>query len=527
MFIGGLGSFGMLGGCRLIGGAQIAANKRVYDYWCTWGIQNGMVKDTAAGDVSKTAGDQGAAAARDNINSGLIFGKNGWANFFPEHRDGLYMMLDDGWDVTTGQAPGKDISVFGSLEPDPVRFGFFGSTPAERLRGINMELRDRGWRGAGLWIACQLPGDRYGVTLNLDQKRRDEIKRKLEASAAAGIGYWKVDWGVYGGKTEYRRAISEIKNQVYPELIVEHAPLGCGVFNDFDPVKGTGSGRRPVKVQKGDLERLAYSDVIRIYDMLGPVEYASAIDRVAYYSKGAEEVGSSVVLNVEDNPILGAVLSHGFGVMRYPQPSAASSVVVGAQGMAEVDRALAWRDFAPVYGADRKQPTLVSEDRISAECVFGKEGWLKSAWGKMVKQNAPAVLSRGTPLPEVTVAGSVRPFVFAARHPNGALALGVLPPLGIGKSRTPKADIVFRSPAVAGVPFAVFGRPGSVIMPFMGSIGKIFASDLNGGERHDITASVKRQGNTLVFDGETLARIGSEKTPVGDVSEPGVLVAFD
>lgn len=527
MFIGGLGSFGMLGGCAFdngIFGSRAAADRQVFDYWCTWGVQNGLVREKAANDPLKAAGEQGASAARDNLNAELIFGKNGWADYFPGRRAGLYMMLDDGWDVSTGQTKSRDISVFGSLEPDPVRFGVFGDTPAKRLYGINAALRDRGWRGAGLWVSCQLPGDRYGAPFKLDERRRDALKRKVEASAAAGIGYWKVDWGVHHSNTEYRRAISEVKNEVYPELIVEHAPIGCGVFNHYDPAKGVGTGRLPARVSEADLARLAFSDVIRIYDMLGPVEYASAVERIAYYSRGAEQCGSSVVLNVEDNPVLGAVLGHAFGIMRYPRIGSAGSVVVGAKGIAEVERAIAWRAHAPVYGADRSHPTLVSDERISAEYVFGEEGWFKAAWGKKVVQNAPAALARGTPLPEVTTAGSARPFVVASRHPNGALALGVLPPLGLGKADTPATDVVFRSPVAAGVPFAVFGRTASVTVPSVGEIRRVFAEDLAGGERHDITGSVRRGGGALTIDGETLARIGSESAR--DTSQPGALVSF-
>ena len=62
--------------------------------WCTWGIQNGIggeqaekVRETVKREIA-FEGDQGGGAdfARSCINEDLIFGENGWANFWPEIR---------------------------------------------------------------------------------------------------------------------------------------------------------------------------------------------------------------------------------------------------------------------------------------------------------------------------------------------------------------------------------------------------------------------------------------------------------
>ena len=241
-FIGGMGSLAALAPFeRCWALAQADAANRVYDYWCTWGVQNGLVAARARRDPSATAGDQGARGARENIDEKLIFGPDGWAEFFPHSRAGLYMMLDDGWDVAHGVHPNTQMDKFGSLEPAADRFGSFGDTPEKRLAGINRALKDRGWRGAGLWVAAQ----------NFDE-------RKLEASAKAGIGYWKVDWGRQAASNAYRRQISELKSRIYPELIVEHMPLSGSVFNDWDPAKGTGSGRMADVPPAAIVERMSY-----------------------------------------------------------------------------------------------------------------------------------------------------------------------------------------------------------------------------------------------------------------------------
>ena len=506
-FIGGLVATAALPRCWAI--PQVGGSDRVYDYWCTWGVQNGMVASRAQRDASATAGDQGARGARENIDERLVFGPGGWADFFPSSRAGLYMMLDDGWDVAHGVHPNAQMEKFGSLEPAADRFGSFGDTPERRLAGINRSLRDRGWRGAGLWVAAQ----------NFDE-------RKLEASARAGIGYWKVDWGRQSGSNAYRRRISEAKRHIYPELIVEHMPLTSSVFNDWDPVKGTGSGRMPEVPDGAIVERMSFSDVIRIYDMLGPTETATALERIRYFSRAAELGENGTVLNVEDNPVLGAVLGHAFGLMRYPRPEARHSCTVGSLGIDEVNRALAWRRFAPVFGATATCPTVVSDVRIDASFVFRHgQGWHEGAWGRVVRQSAPAVMARGMKLPEVSCPDALRPFVVASRHPNGALALGVVPPLSQNEMKTPSASVRLDARLEKGMPLGVFGDVTSLTLTDGDPSAKVMARDLLSDADVDITRDAVRMNGMITLPGEALSRIG-KKTGLDDPSCPGVLVRF-
>lgn len=485
-----------------VGGAK---EPTVYDYWCTWGIQNGLVAADAQRDKSATAGDQGARGARERIDEKLIFGADGWADFFPDVRRGLYMMLDDGWDVAHGVHPSDRLDLFGSLDPAPDRFWSFGDTPVKRLAGINRALKDRGWRGAGLWVAAQ-----------------NFTARKLEASAKAGIGYWKVDWGRDGARNDYRRQISETKNRIYPELIVEHMPNRSSVFNDWEPATGDGSGRLPEEPDEAIVARMSFSDVVRIYDMLGPTETATALERIRYYSRAAERGGNGTVLNVEDNPVVGAVLGHAFGLMRYPRADAAQSVTVGATGIDEVNRALAWRRFAPVFGARRDFATVTSAARLTASFVFRRgQGWAADAWGREVRQSAPAVVARGLALPEVTCSAARRPFVLASRNPNGALAVAVLPPLAQNEARTPPADVTLAAALERHVPLGVFGEPKSVTLKDGLGASRVFARDLLGGRVEEITAAVQRREGRATIPGDVLASVGMRTERE---SAPGVLV---
>lgn len=507
-FIRGLGGFAALAPFgRCWANLPVRVSDRVYDYWCTWGVQNGLVASRAQRDVSVTAGDQGARGARENIDEKLVFGPDGWADFFPASRAGMYMMLDDGWDVAHGIHPNAQMDRFGSLEPAADRFGSFGDTPEKRLAGINRALRDRGWRGAGLWVAAQ----------NFDE-------RKLEASARAGVGYWKVDWGRQAASNAYRRRISEAKRRIYPELIVEHMPFHSSVFNDWDPVKGSGRGRKPEEPDGAIVERMSFSDVIRIYDMLGPTETATALERIRYLSRAAELGGNGTVLNVEDNPVLGAVLGHAFGLMRYPRPEARYSCTVGSLGIDEVNRALAWRQFAPVFGATATCPTVVSDARIEASFVFRRgQGWDPGAWEREVCQNAPAVMARGMKLPEVTYLDGRHPFVVASRHPNGALSLGVLAPLSQNEMKTPSASVRLDARLERGVPLGVFGDVESLTLKDADPSAKVKARDLLSDVDEDITRDVVRKNGMITLPGKTLARVG-QKTISGDPSCSGCLV---
>ena len=286
-------------------------------------------------------------------------------------------------------------------------------------------------------------------------------------------------------------------------------------------------GRLADEPSAGDVDRMTFADVVRVYDMLGPVETATVLERVRYYSLAAERGGNGTVLNVEDNPVVGAVLGHSFGLMRYPGAAAGNfvmkSVVVGAVGIDEVKRALAWRRVAPVFGARRDFATTVSRERICASYPFRRgQGWAAFAWGREIHQTAPMVIARGTPLPEVACREEKRPFVLACRHPNGALAVAVLPPLSQNEAPTPRTAVTLAETLACGVPVGVFGEPEAVTLKDgLGSAARLFVRDLLGGRAEEITAAVVRRDGRGTIPGDVLARGRVKST---DGSMPGVLL---
>ena len=246
-FLGGCAGFGglaALGGCAGLR-ADRCAPSAPPNYWCTWATQARLVDANVKSGVLAVPGDQGLPGVRDNLTEAVLFGKDGWAHTqYPSVRGNLYLVLDDGWDVPFGCAPGKDIGAFASCVLDARRFPSFTGTPAARLRALDARIRACGWRGTGLWIACQAFGEN-GRNKFPEERLREELKRKLAASAEAGVAYWKVDWGVRGGEIAYRRMMSELRAAYAPGLQIEHCcppdvPLNGVSFGKGTSVSGTG-----------------------------------------------------------------------------------------------------------------------------------------------------------------------------------------------------------------------------------------------------------------------------------------------
>ncbi|MGN0832335.1 MAG: hypothetical protein ACI4RD_01635 [Kiritimatiellia bacterium] len=440
------------------------------DYWCTWGIQNRLVKQRERANPTLLAGDQGAFAARNNLTEQLIFDAGGWSQRMGVgFRHKLFMLLDDGWDVAFDSLPAKCIERFGALEPYPARFPSMGKTPLARLSAINARLKADGWQGAALWIAAQREGDRHGA---LAPGVEDFYRRRIELSARAGIRYWKVDWGVRSGN-DFRGMVSRLAREICPELMVEHCPLLTFPFNSqrFDAAQNefVGNGRAAVEIDNRDLvERMRFSDVIRTYDVVRPLGSVTTLDRTVDYSRLIDKYGCSTILNVEDAPIIAAVLGHGLGIMR--DIDAAES-----PGTLLVRAVANWRNFAPVYGGRAGYATVASE-RILSERHRFKEGesWLRSAWNHEIMQAAPAIVARGLPLPEVKALENEVPYVLAGRHPGGALSVGTLPRLdAAGRETTPPVAVVVKAALPPETPLALFGAPRKVIVPVCGQVGEL------------------------------------------------------
>lgn len=95
------------------------------------------------------------------------------------------------------------------------------------------------------------------------------------------------------------------------------------------------------------------------------------------------------------------------------------------QRIDEVIRGVRWHRIAEPFGVDGKS-YAIDGNRLEDYWTLGKdETWNKSRpVGSVVKESAPARVSRCMPLVEVSDSTSTdRPFILASRYPNGATAV--------------------------------------------------------------------------------------------------------
>lgn len=494
-------------------------------HWCTWNRQN-AAGALAAADPTELLDSRGAQAARNSIIRGAL---SEWlAEVHPLARRDLLVVLDDGWDVPLPPAETKPW--FGSMAPHPDRFPGSGDAE-ESLRGIVELARNQGWRGAGVWVCVQEP-PRVFPGGAFPAEREAYWAACARRFAAAGATYWKCDWGASSRDEEYRRMLSRIARREAPDLWVEHTVCRWPL-NDWQNNQRLGedlflTGRHT----------LGYSDVFRTYDVLTPLSFPTTLERVALHlADSAIEPQARGLVHCEDEAYLGAVLGCVLGVMRYPLPSElrgrpnpafpprfeAGRAILGAQD--EVARAVRWSRIAPAW-------------RPGGETVLLDPGTLQDTWefrefettfsavvGQTIGQRAPARVSRGLPLPEVTGEGEP-PYVLAARHPSGACAIGTFGRVdAVGGWRVPRAGVTVDLGEGADQ-IGVFGHYGSLTLRIRGA-GKgtrVWAQDLLGTDAEEITLAVRLSEGVIGLPGDLVDRVGLACSTPGDRSEPGLVL---
>lgn len=546
-FMAGAGALAGMGlaGCGTSAGRRLSRARHA-TYWCTWTTQTETLEGHRQTGELKFPGDQGVPGVRDNMNEDILFGPRGWANLFPGYRGDMVFMVDDGWDVPYGAKGGPDgIHSFGSLVPDRERFPSFGvgASDRDRLRAFVRRTEDFGWKGLGVWVACQAYRERFEAPFTLEELKED-LRRKLDEAAYAGVKYWKVDWGVHNFHVWYRRLMSEMKERYYPELVIDH----CRGFNNAvngavdphlrpasDTYRNIGTTGRVFGVPEygpvtRDMEEImSFSDVFRTYDSAHPLTTATMLERAAWELACADKTASRVVINTEDEPLLAAGLGLELSLMRAPvwPGNPVRDVRPRHRRISEDLRCIVWQRDAPAFGSDTPARARHSARSIRESWRFlPGECWFTGEQEIEYFQVAPACVTRGLPLPDVRGAdGGETPYVVGSRHPNGALAFAALPLLDpVRLSRTPRAEARFDAALEPGVPVAVFGTFGTLTLDDRANGGRVLARDLLGGEAVDITAQCRRAAGRVELPGEAIAAIGASRNPPGDDSEPGARV---
>jgi hypothetical protein len=474
------------------------------NYWCTWAVQNYMYgHDLAKLDPRMLEGDSGGKLAHDAMNEAVLFGKDGWVNtFFPKIRKDLFFLLDDGW-----QAGGT-----ATFELDTLKFPSYAGSFESRLQKLNYAIESAGWRSTALWCRNTPGGD-------ADQRLENR-------SETAAIKYWKIDIG----DTAFN--LVRLRNAMRIPLMLEHVHGELPVNGDW---KKDGRFGRQAR-GSNRMEILRHTDVYRTYDVTSILSLPTTLDRLAEMLKGAE--GDSEVhglLNVEDEVYMAAAMGCTMGVMRHPLSGLRPGEDVdlffsgsrqAKRRMDEVARAVRWQRIAPPFSPGFGSVHLSDEILTDTWKFEQGQNWQSELVGATVRQGAPACVTRNIALPEVKSKGD-KPFVFASRFPNGAVAIAAQERTQVGRAWYMPASDVTLSVSDAPGPFGVFGYFDGLTLIFDKSMRgrRILAQDLAGDEALDISNEVETRGNSLRIAGDLVRKVGLYNATVNDVSAPGLVIA--
>lgn len=465
------------------------------DYFCTWNIQ---------GYKANYAGSEDTRAA---INEQSMFGTGdweSWVEFFPEIREDLYFVMDDSWDIpqNVNNVPNDYL---GLVELDSTRFPSFTGTPTECLAKLNEKVKSYGWKGVGGWVCAQ-----QSETAENHDSIDDYWTERLKAAHAAGFDYWKVDWGTECRNDEWRRNLTRLGKIHAPNLYIEHA-----MKNEY----------------------VEFSDVFRTYDVENIIATPVTIQRVANLLMYHAEEGAKGIINCEDEPFIAVGLGCAIGVMRHPYKG---NLPDGRQDFAfppvgrnyknrldEVVRGVRWHRIAEPFGVagDACIDTVKLNDYWQ---VQAEETWVNRNPGDMLRESAPARISRNMPLPEVmAVRADEVPFVMASRYPNGATAV-------VTTERTLGRECVLPLVTVTVQiedlykPIGIFGKYKELVLNFREKVDlssiKVWGQDLAGDRAIDITDRLKAEGHQLTVSGELIQTVGLTDASEGDESLPGMVL---
>ncbi len=454
------------------------------DYFCTWNIQ-GYYSSYAT-----------SAAQKDAVEESQLFGQGrnqNWLGQYAKVRGDLYFLMDEGWDL-----PDEQVMVL------PGRFPSYAAAPQpENFKKLSDAVKQSGWRGLGLWMRA-------------DKKTDDFWTERLRWMQSSGVAYWKVDYGDNSRDEAWRRHLTELGRQTAPDLTIETAMIPHAI---------------------------TFADTYRTYDVDALLSVPQTLGRVANQLQFKAEPPARGLVNCEDEVYLGAALGCSYGVMRH---SFAGNLPSGRQDFVfppltrdlkhctdEVIRAIRWHRIAPAFAVGAN-PVAISSEQLTDNWLFQKDESWRLAAGQQLSETAPAAVTRGLPLPDVTLAsGTVKPFVVASRNPNGAVAVATL-----GRTLCPNpterqwitgdvADVTLQVGQNSG-PIGVFGRYHSLTLIFDKPMTKhrVIAQDLASDIPQDITRLVRATGNKVTIPGAVIDRIGRSAATPGDKSDPGLVLVI-
>ncbi|WP_341225627.1 hypothetical protein [uncultured Arcticibacterium sp.] len=503
------------------------------NYWCTWYWQNYLI---LAGQPVEKA-DAGTVytnpAAREQMNEETIFGEQGMAKIMlPKTRSDYYFVIDHGWQDKSIKKNTFFTSIMDTL--DFPRYAHL--EPKERIKQMNVDIKDIGWKGLGLWVR--------------GNPSEDEMRRMVEWSKYAGIEYWKID----GGDTKHYYA-SKIKNEIYPELTLEHI-TGAGPINPKWDIPGLdlypsiynidekvsqeldASLDKTTQKVEASLKAIKNTDVFRTYDAAPLLVSTTTMQRVHdILVQTAGEPAYKAMLNIQDDCNIAAGLGLLVAVKRHPMNTPrmykGKDLHYQISGdrhvdkrLNEMDRLAYWQRLAPPMSAGYGSYQFSDNNLIDSIVFKDSDTWYKPTYDKMVRQSAPAIMARNIKLPEVKFSG-LAPYVMASKFPDGQLAIATEGRVTPTESWIhPKADITVQQ-AEINKPIGIFGFYKSLTIKFDTELPKnikVLAQDLMSTKALDVSDQIKIGKNSITLSGDLIEKIGTMAADDGDISAPGLVL---
>lgn len=503
------------------------------NYWCTWYWQNYLINKGQEVSNPDPQTIFSNPAAREEMTEENMFGESGMAKIMlPKTRSDYYFVIDHGW-----QDKSIPKNTFFTLIMDTLDFPRYADLePKERIRQMNIDIKALGWKGLGLWV-------RGNVS-------EQEMRKFVDWSKFAKIEYWKID----GGDTKHYYA-SEIKKEVYPELYLEHI-TGAGAVNPKWDQAGLNlypsvynleeavSQKLDASLKKGtekverSLDAIKNTDVFRTYDAAPLLVSSTTMQRI--HDILIQTAGNSeykAFLNIQDDSNIAAALGLLVASKRHPMKTPrmykGKDLHFQISGnrqvdkrLNEMDRFVLWQRIAPPMQAGYGSYFASSYNLVDSIVFQESDTWYKATHGKMVRQSAPAIMSRNIALPEVECKG-LAPYVMASKFSNGAIAIATEGRVMPNQSWIhPKATIKLEEVEI-NKPIGIFGHYESLSLEFVQKLPLnilVYAQDLLSKKAVDITKDVIIKDEILKIPGYLIDEIGTSAGDKGDISAPGMVI---
>ena len=463
------------------------------DYYCTWQTQLYATSDGKP------------EAQRAVIGEKALFDREkpfGWAYFYENVREDLFLVMDDSWDVPL-HAQKAD---FGSLILD--RDKFPQSTDgtknnAEALTRLVEKIKSIGWKGLGGWVCAQ------EAQTDTDDVER-YWKKRLQEAHASGMSYWKVDWGKKGRDADFRRMLSEMGKIYAPGLTIEHAMIP---------------------------QIIAHTAVFRTYDVPALMSIPMTVEKLALLSHM-----DGGLINCEDEAYIAAAGGFSMGIMRHPYrgdfPNGKTDMSFPSlhrnlkTKLYEVIRAARFHRIAPAFGGS----FTCSEEKLVDTWRFVRTEEEIEAWwlenpllqpdirDGILTKSAPRMLARNGAFATVSPdENGDLPYTVVSENPNGVFSIATL-----GRTRErdyflPRCDVMIDIKNADTV--GIFGSYRRLILKSAHTqVQRVLMQDPADAFAYDITDVVSFSNGILTIPGEWIEKIGTSAQPIEDTSEAGVVL---